>query len=108
MIEVRILRPMMKLFLITASLALCVPGPAWSRDSTSVDPPLPAGGQALNTLVMPETTAPHPPVRKLRESLRQPWAEQPSADGLPYRLSVDERRKMRELLRSQAHEGSTR
>lgn len=48
------------------------------------------------------------PGRRLRESLRQPLAGQTPSDAMPYRLSEDERRKMRELLRSQAHEDSQR
>lgn len=95
---------MMKLSVIVVSLAIAFSGPIWSQDRQSPEAPLPPAGQALNSMVVPAPPAPEHPSRPLRESLRQPWSSQPASDAAPYRLSDDERRKMRELLRNRAHE----
>lgn len=54
-------------------------------------------------MVMPvsiQDEEPHAPL-KLRDILRQPYDDIQALDNQPYRLSVEERHRMREQLRSQ-------
>lgn len=105
---------MKKLTAIAAGLALALPLSGWASDRSpgAVPSPaivsLPPAGQALNSVMVPMPLSQEAPGRRLRESLRQPWADTPSAEAAPYRLSDDERRKMRDMLRSRAQEDSLR
>lgn len=86
---------------IALALACFAAGPALARDHVPEQAPVPPAGQALGAVVVPvpEGADVHGP--RLRDSLRQPANVQPASTE-PYRMSDDERRKMREWLRSQA------
>ena len=96
----------MKSCSIALSLACLAAGPVLAKDHVPEQAPIFPAGQALGAVVAPAPLgAPAPEVAdvhgpRLRDSLRQPVNVQP-ADGAPYRMSDDERRKMREWLRSQ-------
>jgi hypothetical protein len=62
---------------------------------------------ATPMLVMPVSVQeePHRPTARLRDVLRQPFDEQQELASKPYRLSVEERQRMREQLRSQVDVG---
>lgn len=78
-------------------LALVLGLPTWAYGLDLREPPL----QAMT--VVPSTTAgsgdPRQPHR-LRDALRQPLSDSEPA-GKPYRLSVEERQRLREQLRTQ-------
>ena len=76
-----------------------------ARDRVPQVAPDPSVGRAFGAVVLPSAepemaARAQPP---LRDSLRRPVNVQQD-DATPYRMSEDERRKMREWLRNQAQE----
>lgn len=112
--QIRILDPMMKLTAIATGLALALPVTSWAEERPPGGARSPAivsqppAGRALNSVMVPVPLTLEAPGRPLRESLRQPLSETPPVDAAPYRLSDDERRKMRDMLRSRAQEDHLR
>ena len=86
----------------TAGLLLCTLGAAANAQTPQAKRPQ-AGGVEGPSLVMPisiqdddHSSAPH-----LRDVLRQPLDGMQEPGGKPYRLSLEERHRVREQLRSQ-------
>lgn len=99
----RILGIMMKSCSIALWLAGLAAGPVLAGGPALQPPHTPPADQVLGVVVTPAPTATGERAPRLRESLRKPVNVQP-AMAEPYRMSDDERRKMREWLRNQAQE----
>lgn len=90
----------MKSLSTALGMAAClVAGTALAKDPAPEPVPTATAMGAVVVPVQPPAAAPAP---QLRDTLREPL--QRTADSEPYRMSEDERRKMREWLRSQAKE----
>lgn len=92
---------MMKSFLITNCIVLALlPSLGWAEDKST---PSPSASVSLLVLPTPaEATEPRG-ADTLRNSLRQPYEY---ADNKPYRLSQQERQRLREQLRGQVYDTS--
>jgi len=99
----RILGIMMKACSIALWLACFAAGPVFAGGRVPQPPPVPPADQVLGVVVTPAPMVLEERAPRLRESLRQPAHAQPAL-AAPYRMSDDERRKMREWLRNQAQE----
>lgn len=93
---------MTKSFLIAVSLLSGLSLTAVAEDRRYPPSPTEAHRSVLPTPPLPAHAADHIEARNtipLRESLRLSWGE---ADDKPYRLSSEERQRMREQLRAQS------
>lgn len=79
-----------------AAVALALVSPAWAHALDLREPPLQA--MTLQPVGAPEAGSSRQATR-LRDALRQPPAD--SEAGKPFRLSAEERQRLREQLRSQ-------
>lgn len=92
---------------IALGLAVLAAAPVFAGSHEPGPDALSSAGQTMGAVAVsaplgaPEQAVADAHGPRLRDSLRQPASVQP-ADSAPYRMSDDERRKMREWLRSQA------
>lgn len=94
-----ILHPTMKPYLSIGPLLLAL-FPVWAGAADDRVHPLPADTPSVILPITADTSEPRTVIR-LRDALRQPYDDL-EEDSKPYRMSVQERQRMREQLRDRS------